>query len=179
MGVHWGIRQDVLDDSLGKLSGSLILFQYDRNTKSRLYIGASCPIHSWPHHRLFVHKPGISVLEKERLVNLWFFLFSRFLLPRRAAHVAARISAALAECAVRAWVLLRRFLVHGYMFHPSQLRLFYIEYRIAVTTKTSVPFGLVTVISSPAALRRRAFAMGESILMKFLSGSNSSGPTMR
>jgi len=48
-----------------------------------------------------------------------------------------------------------------------------------VTTKEAVPSGLRTITSSPSVMRNNAFAIGESILIKPLSASNSSGPTIR
>jgi hypothetical protein len=51
-------------------------------------------------------------------MNFRFFIFLPFLMARRAAHGAARIAAALAKGAVRAWILLRRLLIHEYILQP-------------------------------------------------------------
>ncbi len=53
-----------------------------------------------------------SVFQEERLVDFRLPVFFLFLVVRRAAHRAARITAKLAECAISAWILLLLILVH-------------------------------------------------------------------
>lgn len=52
-------------------------------------------------------------------MNFRLFIFFPFLMVRRAAHGAARIAAVLAKGAVRAWILLRRLLIHASILQPS------------------------------------------------------------
>ncbi len=63
------------------------------------------------------------ILEKQRFMNFWSISGLLFLMLRRTAHGAAGIAAVLAECAVRAGVLLTRFLLHV-LFYTTAITLY-------------------------------------------------------
>jgi hypothetical protein len=60
-------------------------------------------------------------------MDFWLFFFLFFLMVGGAAQVAARIAAALAKGAVRAWILLRYLLVHKYILQPLTILQYYLS----------------------------------------------------